>query len=822
MMAAVRAMLGCIPADTGRDQWARVLMAVKSELGEAGFDMVDEWSRTARNYDPQALRDTWRSIKGNGGITGATLFHLAGQHGYNGAPPKPPTAQELAERRRRALEAEAEKTKRHAEAAGKALKVWKAGQAAGADHPYLARKGVPPTDTMREVGISQLKSILGYIPKSKGEELAGRVLAVPVKVGNTLTTCELVDQDGRKSAILNGRKSGGFWAAQPLPAGDGTGVTILVGEGAATVLSGREASGYCAVAALSCGNLEAVARDMRNRYPKARLVILADLGTGQQHAEHAAQSVGGLLAVPEFGPARGPKDTDFNDLARLQGLPEVKRCIEAARTTSMEQCSVALGEQAPSDAAVIHRLASLSPLDYDREREAAAKDLKVRTATLDKLVAAARKDEEQPAGLVFDDVEPWPEAVNPAALLTAVSATVRRFIVCSQETADAVALWAAMSWLIDVVQVAPLAVITAPEKRCGKSQLLFLLGRLVARPLTASNISPAALFRAIDAWKPTLLVDEADAFMRENEELRGLLNCGHTRDSAYIVRVVGEDFTPTKFNVWGAKALAGIGRMADTLMDRSITLELRRKLPHEEVDRLRHAEAGLFQTLSRKLARFADDAREAVRKARPDLPASLNDRAQDNWEPLLAIAEVAGGSWPALARSAALKLSGTESPLQSVGTELLGDIQEVFETKRIDRISTADLIAALCEDDEKPWATYNRGKSISPRQVASRLAEHGIRSNTIRVGVTTPKGYMRDQFEEVFARYLASSPSPSATPPQAAPDKDSPVADETQRCGNKILSATRNPAWDKGCGGVADRKGEPERRHEETKKVVRL
>ncbi len=363
------------------------------------------------------------------------------------------------------------------------------------------------------------------------------------------------------------------------------------------------------------------------------------------------------------------------------------------------------------DDATIKRLAALPPLEYDRQRKPEAEKLGVRPTTLDKQIAAARKGNDN-AGMEIDSIEPWEEAVDPAQLLTEIAACIRRFIVCEPETATAAALWAAMSHFIDVVQVAPLAVITAPEKRCGKSQLLFLLGRLVNRPLTASNISPAALFRAIDAWQPTLLVDEADAFMKENEELRGLINCGHTRDSAYIVRVVGENFTPTKFNVWGAKAISGIGHLADTLMDRAVILELRRKLPHESVDRLRYAEPELFNTLAAKLARFAVDYRYQVRAARPHLPEQLNDRAQDNWEPLLAIADVAGGNWPQLARASALKLSGAESDTLSVGVELLTDIQEIFDTKKIERIFSADLIAALCEDDEKPWATYNRGKAI--------------------------------------------------------------------------------------------------------------
>ena len=106
--------------------------------------------------------------------------------------------------------------------------------------------------------------------------------------------------------------------------------------------------------------------------------------------------------------------------------------------------------------------------------------------------------------------------------------------------------------------------------------------------------------------------------MRENEELRGIINCGHTRDSAKIIRVVGDDFTPTEFHVWGAKALAGIGHLSDTLMDRAVVLELRRKLADEKIERLRHAEPNLFKTLTAKLARFPQDYAEEMQQARPD------------------------------------------------------------------------------------------------------------------------------------------------------------------------------------------------------------
>jgi len=383
----------------------------------------------------------------------------------------------------------------------------------------------------------------------------------------------------------------------------------------------------------------------------------------------------------------------------------------------------------------------------------------MKRAILDKIVQAARKEQETNAGMVFVKVEPWHEPVKPAKLLSGIRTIIQRFVICSKETAIATTLWICMTWLMDVVQVAPLAVIYAPEKRCGKTLLLSVIGKMSFRPLTASSISPAALYRAIEAWQPTMLIDEADACLKDNEELRGIINSGHTRDSSYVIRTVGDAFTPTRFNTWSAKAISGIGHLAATLMDRAITLSLRRKLHNEGVERLRHADPELFSIIVSKLARFACDYREDVRTARPVLPECLNDRAQDNWEPLLAIADVAGGNWPKLARDAALKLSGEADSSSTIGIELLSDIKEVFDMKEVIGISTADLIKALVEDDEKPWAGYNRGNPIKPRQVSNRLKEYGISSKTLRIGVITHKGYKLDQFADVFARYLSEKPS---------------------------------------------------------------
>lgn len=441
-------------------------------------------------------------------------------------------------------------------------------------------------------------------------------------------------------------------------------------------------------------------------------------------------------------------------------LPEGGDCVDLLSANPsmtinkvLESCHPIISE----DEDTIKKLSLLSPLEYDRMRVTTANMLGIRPATLDNIVKEEKSVRQKENSTPFATVEPWPEKINPSELLNEIAATIRRFIACQKETVTAATLWSAMTWFIEAIQVAPLAIITAPEKRCGKSQLLFLLGRIVNRPLSASNITPAALFRSIDSWQPTLLIDEADTFMRENEELRGLINCGHTRDSAYIIRVVGDDHTPKTFFVWGAKALAGIGKLPDTMMDRSITLELRRKLAEENVERLRHADPQIFKRISSKLARFSQDYADKIRFAKPELPDVLNDRAQDNWEPLFAIAEIAGTEWLQLAQNAALKLSGEAIQPQSMGVELLSDIHEIYESRRVDRFTSTDLIEALCKDDERPWVTYNRGKPITPRQIASLLREFKIVSNTIRMGSITAKGYLYYQFADPFARYLSES-----------------------------------------------------------------
>ena len=406
----------------------------------------------------------------------------------------------------------------------------------------------------------------------------------------------------------------------------------------------------------------------------------------------------------------------------------------------------------------------LDPAGYARIR-AQAKEAKVSVGQLDRLTVPER---DESASDMFPNIEPSLEPVDGADLMLELCRVIQAHVIADKPTIVAAALWSIHTWCMDVLTVSPLAHITAPEKRCGKTVLLTALSRMVCRPLPASNISPAALFRSMELWQPTLLIDEADTFLRDNEEARGLINSGLYRETAFVIRTVGDDHIPTQFRTWGAKVVCGIGKLADTIEDRSIPLRMRRKVTGERVANIRQSDTEIWRRVQARIARWADDNRYAIADARPAPAVGLNDRAQDCWEPLLAIADLAGGEWPGRARAAAQALHGIEEETPSIGVELLRDIKDVFERRGVSRLASATLIEHLTNDDELPWATWNRGKPISPRQLSARLGEFGIRSKNLKMSNgAVPKGYDLPDFRDAFTRYLSPpTPALSATPLQ--------------------------------------------------------
>jgi uncharacterized protein DUF3631 len=354
-----------------------------------------------------------------------------------------------------------------------------------------------------------------------------------------------------------------------------------------------------------------------------------------------------------------------------------------------------------------------------------------------------------------------------ADLLDVVAIQLRRYVVLSPEQTAAVALWVFHTHVIDAAQATPYLSVHSAQKESGKSRLLEVLELLVRTPLPTANISDAALFRVISEQKPTLLFDEVDAIFgpkaRDREDLRGMLNAGYRR-GARVYRMGGNRMIELQaFEVFSAKALAGIGKLPDTIASRSIPIRLKRRAPSEAIERFRRREVEPTLELFRiELEKAAESLVDSLAGAHPELPDQLSDRAQDVWEPLFAIADMAGGEWAAKARHAAVKLcTQKEVEDDSIGVLLLADIRTVSGGGFTNRMSTKDLIAWIAAIEESPWATYGRGeKLITATQIASLLRPFEIHSRTVRLpDGATAKGYLLEQFYDAFARYLPSETS---------------------------------------------------------------
>jgi len=349
-----------------------------------------------------------------------------------------------------------------------------------------------------------------------------------------------------------------------------------------------------------------------------------------------------------------------------------------------------------------------------------------------------------------------------ADVLDALVELLRDYVVMSSAQADAAALWAAHTHALDAFETTPFLDLTSPEKRCGKTRTLDVLELVVARPWRTIMPSEAVLYRKIQAAAPTLMLDESDAiFDKSNgstEPLRALLNAGNRRGTS-VPRCVGPTQQIVDFGVFCAKALAGIGALPDTVSDRSIVLRLQRKRPDEIARRFRRREAlEVAEPIAQELASWAQDAIAELEAARPSIPSALDDRAEEAWEALLAIAELAGGTWSERARRAALELSaGREAEDEALGPWLLRDLRDVFASRGVDRLSSADLAANLCEIETSPWGDV-RGKALDARGLARRLRPFSVAPRVVKFeDGSTARGYRLEDLEDAFSRYLGRS-----------------------------------------------------------------
>ena len=452
--------------------------------------------------------------------------------------------------------------------------------------------------------------------------------------------------------------------------------------------------------------------------------------------------------------------------------------------------------------AEIKRLAKLPPIEYERERKSAAERLGIdRLGTLDAAVKVARsesgdtKGQGRPLELLI--IEPWPEAVNGANLLEDICHALKRYLVLPDGGAETLALWTVHTHAYECFAHSPRLAITSPEKGCGKTTTLDVIGELVARPLPTSNATTAAIFRTIEKAKPTLLIDEADTFLKDNEELRGVLNSGHGR-GGQIIRTVGDEHEARQFSTWTPAAIAMIGRLPDTLEDRSVSIALRRRRPTEKVQQFRSDRAQDLKQLARMTARWFDDNRQGIAASDPKTGPLFN-RAADNWRPLFAIADGAGGNWPKLARSVA-EVAEAAKQDQSKRTMVLSDIREIFAARYgTDRIPSAELAEALGAMENRPWSEWRNGKPITPAALARLVAPFQITPSTKREGGCTFKGYLRSDFAEAFESYLSIE---TVTPSQPNNDGHCDAWQNVTPEDDVTVSKASQPNNDGHCDGV--------------------
>ncbi len=432
----------------------------------------------------------------------------------------------------------------------------------------------------------------------------------------------------------------------------------------------------------------------------------------------------------------------------------------------------------------------LGDLEFEQNRGEIARLAGVRPAVLDKLRKKPAPEQEKLQGRALSLPEPIPaaEPQNGEQLLNDVAFQIRRFIVADSKSIDAITLWTVFAHIAQKAAVCPNLIFSSAVKACGKSTALDVVSRLVPKPLSVSSISVAALFRTVEMLTPTLLIDEADAMFRQNDDLRTLVNAGFTKSAAQVVRIVGEDFEPRTFTVYTPKAIALIGSLPDTIESRSINIRMRRRLPDEPIERLRSDRDQGFEPLLARIARWTMDNCEEILKVEPEIDSVLSDRQADVWRELLRIADLVGGDWPQRSRIAMLELCAKQSDEGDNTIRLLSDIQRIFsEQPERTKWPSQALVDELNSIDDAPWHDFNNYKGISTNRLARMLARFEIKTCTLRDGSKTPKGYIVDSFKDIFARYLPSNRNTATNANMSLPNN------EIKCCGNvSVADGNRN------------------------------
>ena len=392
-----------------------------------------------------------------------------------------------------------------------------------------------------------------------------------------------------------------------------------------------------------------------------------------------------------------------------------------------------------------------------------------------------------------------PAPVQIGELLSDIEGVITRHVILNEHAAAALAVWVLHTYVFEMRDTVAYVAIESPEKRCGKTTLLSVLAAMACKPLIASNISVGALFRSVHTCSPTLFIDEADTFMASNGTMRGIINSGNTRRTAYVLRLsqakqnrpahepsphpdplpshpMGAEreqqadtnlsghsqttrqspveYTNTglkKYSCWCPKVIAMIGQVPDTIADRSIVVKMARKLTTETCAPLAELNTA---DIKAKCARFGLEMAQYIADSQKIRGDGLNDRAADTFDPLFVIARLAASGWEQKLQEAALALSSS-ADVEHSGAGLIMDILGVFCETNSEKLFSRDIVAFLREGSaESPVLKYS---SIDEYQISKTLRPYGIKPGCIRIGREVTKGYHATDFREAVTRYVSEA-----------------------------------------------------------------
>lgn len=564
---------------------------------------------------------------------------------------------------------------------------------AGVDHPYL-----------QSLGISTSHGFIYQGPEIAGVDLGGCFMdAIKNIQGETVNAFFAVPSEAGEFQYL-------YVPAAPLVAcctyiGVRT-HQIVVTADYQSGLAIHEATGLGVAVSHYDENLPSICENIRKRHPASKIVIAAgarmpkDFSVIRTILSEASTESDVLVALP-----RG--FLNFHRQFQMRGASAIRNSIAGAApfVPESEAASFALGDESDE-------------LDEEVARAATA----------------------------------WPVAVHPASLLAAMCAHIARHAALPFNSIYAIALWTLATHFAALFRIAPILALLSLTRRCGKTSTIAAIAPLTRQPELTSDITPATLFRLCDL-KVTMFLDEADQYLRRvGSPLIVILNAGHSRIASKIKRTIGGK--PQTFDTFGYKTIAAIEILPTTVTDRSIVIPLMRKLVEEEVVHYAPSRNDNAVALRSQIAAFVADAKPQVKSATATAPLLNNDRAMQNWQPLMAIASCGGSKWVENAREAAIALTPSDDDVPSVLEELVRDLAVVFRKAAAPYLSSMSIVESLNANPDLPWATYRDGRALGIHDFARLMKRLKLRSTQKQVSKgTVIHVYFYADLSDLFARY---------------------------------------------------------------------